>query len=44
MNHLIVEGFRNTLQTAIASTSHIFECWAESSLATHKKMLFIVAF
>ncbi len=29
-----VEGFWSTLRTATASTSHIFECWAESSLAT----------
>ncbi len=28
-----VEGFWSTVQTATASTSHVFECW-ESSLAT----------
>ncbi len=29
-----VEIFWSTLRTATTSTSHIFECWAESSLAT----------
>ncbi len=29
-----VEGFWNTLKTSTVSTSHIFECWATSSLAT----------
>ncbi len=29
-----VEGFWSTLWTATVSTSHIFECWAASSLAT----------
>ncbi len=29
-----VEGFWSTLRIATASTSHIFECWAVSSLAT----------
>ncbi len=29
-----VKGFWSTLQTATTNTSHIFECWAESSLTT----------
>ncbi len=31
-----VEGFWSTLQTVTASTDHIFECWAERSLAKCK--------
>ncbi len=29
------EGLWSTLQTATASTSHVFECWAATSLATN---------
>ncbi len=29
------EGFWSTLQTATASTSHVFECWAATSLGTN---------